>query len=128
VSTFNDKPNDKPKNKRKNSKADLRSELEQATQQFLHGGGAVTEIPTGTSAWVPGSRPPPAQPLFTQPREERTPLTEVVVALEERRAAQRARRTPTRTRKVKAKQKVIYDDFGEPLRKVWSDTEPDSKL
>lgn len=103
------------------SKADLRQELEQATRQFLHGGGSVTEVPTGTSAWAPGSRPPPSKPLFTEPRTERTPLNDVVAALEERRALKRKRGTVKRSRKPTARRKTLYDDFGEPLRRVWAE-------
>jgi hypothetical protein len=103
------------------SKAELRRELERATQRFLNGGGAVTEVPTGTSAWQPGERPPPSQPLFTQPRSERTPLNDVVAALEERRALKRSRREVKRSRKPAPRRKIIYDDFGEPLRQVWAD-------
>lgn len=109
------------KERQRRSKAELRRELEQATRQFLHGGGSVTEVPTGVSAWVPGQKPPPGQPLFTQPRSERTPLNEVVAALEERRAMRRRRSEVKRSRKPQPRKKVIYDDFGEPLRTVWSD-------
>lgn len=112
------KPERDPRNR---SKADLRQELEQAIHQFLHGGGKVNEIPTGTSAWLPGSRPAPPQPLFTQPPVERTPLDDVVAALDERRAKKRSRTEVKRARKPKAKRRVIYDDFGEPLRRVWAD-------
>jgi hypothetical protein len=44
-------------------------------------------VPTGTSAWEPGTRPPPSRPLFTEPREERTPVPDVVATIEARREA-----------------------------------------
>jgi len=106
---------------RPKSKAQLRRELEQATRRFLRGGGEVEQVPAGVSHWQPGDGPP-QQPLFTQPQAPRTPLHDVVAALEERRRARRERARPSRGRKPQPRQRIIYDDFGEPLRRVW-DTE-----
>ena len=52
----------------------------------------------------------------------RTLVPEVVAAIEERRKAL-LKRTPKgrRQRSPQPRRKVIYDDFGEPLRKVWID-------
>ena len=98
-------------------------ELEQATSQFLRSGGEVTNVPSGTSAWEPGTRPPPSRPLFTQPRGERTPVSDVVATIEARREAMKKRRSkPQRkSRAQRSRRRVIYDDFGEPLRHVWVD-------
>lgn len=102
------------------SKATLRQELEQATRQFLRKGGEVQTVPTGTSAWEPGTRPPPSRPIFTEPRTERTPVTEVVATIEARREAMKSRRKPQpKSRSGRRRRQVIYDDFGEPLRHVW---------
>jgi hypothetical protein len=106
--------------KRPPSKAELRRELERATRRFISDGGEVEEVPAGTSVYAPGTRPPPTQPLFTQPRETRTPLNDVAAALDARRAARKRRRV-VRSRKPEPRRQVIYDDFGEPLRRVWSD-------
>jgi hypothetical protein len=104
------------------SKESLRLELEQATARFLNEGGEVNAVPTGTSAWEPGTRPPPSRPLFTEPREERTPVSDVVATIEARREAQKQKRTPTRKRRDRRPQRrVVYDDFGEPLRHIWVD-------
>jgi hypothetical protein len=101
--------------KRPPSKAELRRELERATRRFISDGGEVEEVPAGTSVYAPGTRPPPTQPLFTQPRETRTPLNDVAAALDARRAARKRRRV-VRSRKPEPRRQVIYDDFGEPLR------------
>jgi hypothetical protein len=47
-------------------------------------------------------------------------VPEVVAAIEERRKAM-LKRTPQRKRSrlPKTRKKTIYDDFGEPLRRVW---------
>jgi hypothetical protein len=104
------------------SKAAMRRELEQATEAFLHSGGEVNNIPVGISAWEPGTRPPPSRPLFAEPPGERTPVPEVVATIEARREALKQERKPAaRQRRGRARRKVIYDDFGEPLRHVWVD-------
>lgn len=102
------------------SKAELRRELEQATRRFLRGGGKVEEVPLGHSLWSPGERPAPAtQPLFTQPPQQRTPVDDVVATLEARRQSMKSRATLRRGRKPRPRRRTIYDDFGEPLRRVW---------
>ena len=107
--------------KKLESKAELREELERATSRFLQKGGQVKQIPNGISGKEPGD--PPVflnQQLFTEPRSARTPVPEVVAAIEARRL-ERFKRTPApkRSRLPKPRRKTIYDDFGEPLRTVW---------
>jgi hypothetical protein len=72
------------------SKTDLRAHLQRQTDAFLSSGGKVQELQTGESAYDRDQAPPPA-PLFETRRSERTPLTDVVAALEARRTAKRAR-------------------------------------
>ena len=103
------------------SKADLRAELERETERFLKRGGQVERVPSGLSGKDPLE--PPLflnRRLFVEPRTTRTLVPEVVAAIEARRQA-KLKRTPTRKRSrlPKPRRKVIYDDFGEPLRKVW---------
>ena len=103
-------------------KATLRRELEAATEQYLRRGGEVNQVPSGQSAWEPGTRPPPSRPLFSEPADPRTPLGDVVARLEARREAMRKKRKPAmRSRGRRARRRVIYDDFGEPLRRVWDE-------
>lgn len=108
-----------PGSTRPKSKAQLRRELESATRRFLSDGGEVERIPAGVSHWQPGDGPPPA-PLFGPPQAPRTPLHDVVATLEARRRARRTR-APQRPRRPPRgpRERVIYDDFGEPLRRVW---------
>ncbi|MEM1143586.1 MAG: hypothetical protein AAF671_01390 [Pseudomonadota bacterium] len=105
------------------SKAALREELIAQTDQFLQSGGEVRRVETGASAWDPGERPPPSStPIFGEPKQSRTPVPDVVARIEARREALKQRRKPVRkTRAQRSRQKMIYDDFGEPLRKVWVD-------
>jgi len=55
-------------------------------------------------------------------RQERTPVPDVLRAIDERRDARRKpQKKTTAKRSSGPKKKVIYDDFGEPLRVVWED-------
>ena len=105
------------------SKADLRDELQRETERFLKRGGHVETIPRGVSGKDPGD--PPLflnRRLFIEPRGTRTLVPEVVAAIEARRR-QKNQRKPRRklSRLPQPRRKIIYDDFGEPLRKVWVD-------
>jgi hypothetical protein len=105
------------------SKADLRARLERETERFLQEGGRVEEVPTGQSAREPGDEPARfTRRLFTEPPAKRTLVPEVVAAIEARRKTLFKRSpSPKRTRLPRPRRKIIYDDFGEPLRKVWVD-------
>ena len=100
------------------SKTDLRERLKRQTAAFLSSGGKVKECQAGESAYDRSETPPPA-PLFETRRVERTPLIDVIAALDSRRAAKRARTKVVRRRTPKRRRQVVYDDFGEPLRVVW---------
>jgi len=103
------------------SKADVRAELQEEIERFLRHGGEVENIPPGVSGKEPGD--PPLflnRRLFIEPPIPRTPVPEVVAAIESRRRIPPRRgQSVKRSRLPKPRRKVIYDDFGEPLRKVW---------
>lgn len=105
------------------TKSDIRAELERETEQFLKGGGEVDNVPRGTSGKDANDAPLFLnRRLFVEPRSDRTPVPEVVAAIEARRQEKLKRRpAPKRSRMPKPRKKIIYDDFGEPLRKVWVD-------
>ncbi len=101
------------------SKADVRDEIEQQIQDFLGRGGEVKKVRTGTSGLNDGE-PHPSM-AFDRPKQDRTPVPEVVAAIDARRTSKtNDKKTPTKIKK-RPKKKIIYDDFGEPLREVWVD-------
>ena len=105
------------------SKADERAKLKREMERFLNRGGEVESVPRGVSGKDPGD--PPLflnRRLFVEPPLPRTPIPEVVAAIEARRQL-KPRRGPVRkqSRLPQPRRKIIYDDFGEPLRKVWVD-------
>ncbi|WP_225318811.1 hypothetical protein [Cellvibrio sp. KY-GH-1] len=92
----------------------LHQELEEQIRQYLDNGGQVSEVPRGLSGRMDASGPLVA--LFEgSSHEDRTPLPDVVAAIE-------ARKKPTlllKPKKPKPRKKVILDDFGQPLRWEW---------
>lgn len=106
------------------TKAELRAALEQETRRYLKQGGKVESVPAGATGADP-QKPQGFQAtrLFNEPKGTRTFVPEVVAAIESRRCElKRRRRTQTRrSRLPRPRRKTIYDDFGEPIRKVWVD-------
>ena len=104
------------------SKADIRNQLQAETERFLARGGEVEEVPQGTSGKNPGDPPLYVnRRLFIEPKAPRTLVPEVVAAIEKRRRDKTRRKTTPKGRLARPRRKVIYDDFGEPLRRVWVD-------
>jgi len=105
------------------TKQEARDRLERETRRFLDTGGEVSEIPRGASGTNPlNAGNFQAGSLFTEPRSTRTFVPEVVAAIESRRKdAQKSRAVRKRTRLPQPRRKTLYDDFGEPIRKVWVD-------
>ncbi len=92
----------------------LHQELEEQIRQYLDNGGHVNEVPRGLSGRMDASGPLVA--LFEGvSHEDRTPLPDVVAAIE-------ARKKPApllKPKRPKPRKKVILDDFGQPLRWEW---------
>ena len=103
--------------KRPVNKADIRSEIEQQIHDFLNRGGEVEQIERGISGRHDNQPIPPSRDSFQQPKTERTYVPEIVAALEARRQQKPAKPTPAKKRKPR--KKMVYDDFGEPLRWEW---------
>lgn len=97
----------------------IHAEVQQQVDEFLRQGGTVEEVPRGISGRPYAQSPLTA--LFDGPiananrQENRTPLPEVVAAIESRRHP----KPPLRAAKPKPRKKVILDDFGQPLRWEW---------
>lgn len=103
------------------TKRELRQQLDQEVQNFLSRGGEVKEVARGTSGLVNG-RYVDHTLSFDKPKEERTPLDDVLKTIDQRRDARKHPAKPAeKTSRRRPKKKVIYDDFGEPLRIVWED-------
>ena len=100
------------------SKNQLRNEIRRQTEEYLARGGSISQHAQGETGQPAG--PSLAHPTFVsgEPRQTRTYLNDVTSALD---ARKRAAKKPPLVPRRRPKKKIIYDDFGEPLREVWVD-------
>lgn len=98
------------------TKAQIRDEINSQIASYLNQGGEVNAVPRGISGREPTIHPP--LPIsFDKDQQSRTPVTEVISAIEERR--QQKGQPKTLRRRNQPRKKLIYDDFGQPLRWQW---------
>ncbi len=100
------------------NKREIRKDLDQQVVDFLSHGGNINEIDRGISGLSPDQ--PWLNPFKSTESEKpssRTPVSDVLATIDARRKAKK----PTPVKNRKPQKKWIYDDFGEPVRWVWSD-------
>ena len=56
---------------------------------------------------------------FNEPKQDRTPLNHVVAAIQQAKHSKSP--STTSSPKKRPKEKIIYDDFGDPIRWVWEE-------
>lgn len=101
------------------TKADIRSEIERQIDDYLNGGGTVTNVERGLSGRENPNGPlKPDNTAFQQPKVPRTYVSDVVAAIDARRG-KKPTGTASKSATKRPRKKIIYDDFGEPLREVW---------
>ena len=105
------------------SKNRIRDDIQRKTEEFLSGGGEIKKHDRGETG-EPADKPR-AKSVFvsSQPRQTRTYINDVVSALDNRK--KKPARPVAKTPAKRARKKVIYDDFGEPLREVWTEGDKD---
>jgi hypothetical protein len=87
----------------------LHQELEQQIQEYLHQGGHVNEVPRGLSGRADANGPLVSIFDGTSP-EDRTPLPDVVAAIEARKKPQ----LPQKLKKLRPRNKIIPNDPDQP--------------
>ncbi|GAB3476535.1 hypothetical protein [Marinomonas epiphytica] len=103
--------------KSKPTKKEKREELNSQVEQFLKQHGEIHQVPMGESGLVDGKYNT-ASSLFSEPKKTRTSLNHVISAIHERKSST-SQTTSASKVKPRRKKKVIYDDFGDPLRWEW---------
>jgi hypothetical protein len=98
------------------TKKDVREEMEREISQYLTGGGAIDEIQQGISGRENNSNLNQTIPFVEGEKQARTPLTEEVRSLDERK---NKKKTAASSPLYRPKKRIIYDDFGEPVREIW---------
>lgn len=101
-------------------KDQLREKLRRQTEDYIARGGHIDRVGPGVSGRGDALRPPPATHFSSGPRPSRTPVPEVIAAVELRRQAKTLKRKAG-GRTNKPRRTLVYDDFGEPLRWEWKD-------
>lgn len=99
------------------TKRQIRQQMEDEIGQYLNTGGEVRQFERGESGLINGKLDDRSSG-FEQGKKERTPLLDVLNAVDER------KKPANQAAPAKAKRphkKIIYDDFGEPIREVWVD-------
>lgn len=103
----------------RSSKKSIRGDIQRKTEEFLSRGGEIKKHECGETG-EPADKPRDRSVFVSnQPRQTRTYINDVVSAVDSRKKKSvKSKPKPTAKRQRK---KVIYDDFGEPLREVWID-------
>lgn len=101
------------------SKAQTRKEIESQIENFIRKKGEIEQVEMGKSGLQDGKYNT-SHIGFIEPKKDRTPLNHVVAAIQQRKADKKAP-APATNKPRQPKKKVIYDDFGEPIRYVWED-------
>lgn len=96
------------------TKREIRQQMNIEVDQYLNEGGEVREFQRGESGLVNGKINDRSRG-FEQGKQTRTPLLDELKAIDERKKPA----SPTTAKSSRPKKKIIYDDFGEPIREVW---------
>lgn len=105
-----------PPSQTRPSKTEIRQALAQQVSAFIDAGGQIEQLEQGDSGLVDGQYQRNSF-VFGQPKQTRTPIPEVAAAVDTRRHCRREHSNLTFSQHpVK---RIIYDDFGEPIREVW---------
>lgn len=95
------------------TKREVHQQMQEEISKFLEKGGEVNEFERGESGLINGKLGNRSSG-FEQGRQQRTPLSDVLNTVDERKKSATVPPKPRKPHK-----KVIYDDFGEPVREVW---------
>lgn len=99
------------------TKREIRQQMDNEVEQYLGQGGAVREFERGESGLLNG-KIDERSTGFEKGKQERTPLIDVLNAVDERKKS--GSQVPTVPNK-RPRKKIIYDDFGEAIREIWVD-------
>lgn len=97
------------------TKKQLRQEHERKIAEFLANGGEIQKIRTGASGLIDGNYNTRHIRLYGS-RSGHTPLPAVVAAIDARKHKKPCVKSPPTPTSYA---RVIFDDFGEPVRTVW---------
>lgn len=98
----------------------VRDEVARQIEVFLAKGGEITQVAAGETGWDNKKGAiKPTKAIFDKSPETRTPLDHVAATVDARR--EENKKPAKKPQPSKPKEKIIYDDFGDPIRRVWVD-------
>ncbi|MFT6386726.1 MAG: hypothetical protein ACJAUP_000094 [Cellvibrionaceae bacterium] len=98
------------------TKQDARNEMDTEIQEYLKTGGEINQIDQGISGRDNNANLNHTIPFTPSEHPTRTLVNDSVKAIDDRK---QKKKLPTTTAKHRPKKRIIYDDFGEPVREVW---------
>ena len=101
------------------SKRMLRQDILRKTEEYLSRGGKIKKYRAGESAERADKLRKKAE-FVGLGLSYQNDLNEVILAIDKRKS--NLRNPPSVVPRSTPRKKVIYDDFGEPLREVWIET------
>lgn len=106
--------------KKRPTKAELRSQLSSQVDQFIKHGGKIQEVEMGETGLIDGRYNTHRSGQSAPKAQERTPVHGLLAQIDARRKSSK-QKTSKNLRARTQKKKIIYDDFGEPVRTIWTD-------
>lgn len=97
------------------TKREVRDEMEKEIQDYLKTGGKIDQINQGISGRDNNANLNHAITFTPSENQTRTLVNDSVRAIDERKQKKKS----SSTEKHIPKKRIIYDDFGEPIREVW---------
>lgn len=99
------------------TKQEVREEMEKEIQDYLQTGGEIKQIHQGVSGRDTNTNLNHNIPFTPGEHKTRTLVNDSIKAIDERK--QKKKPSSTAPSKPQPKKRIIYDDFGEPIREVW---------
>lgn len=105
--------------KKNPSKSELRDQLNAEVAKYLEKGGEIKQVEMGATGLVDGRYSQHQSSFERSKPQERTPVHGLLATIDARRKSKTAQ--TSKPKRERSRKKVIYDDFGEPIRTVWVD-------
>ena len=97
------------------TKQEIRREMERQVWRFIDNGGRIQQVQRGISGYDISQALKQSLAFTLSEKQPRTALTDIIKQLDQRKIKSKPA-SPVRKQPGK---KIIYDDFGEPVREVW---------
>ncbi len=105
--------------KKRPTKTEQRDQLQAEISRFLQDGGKIEQVEMGETGLVDGRYNTNKRNFDRPSPQERTPVQGLLSVIDSRRKSKIKAKVTKRN--SSPRKKIIYDDFGEPVRTIWVD-------